>query len=218
MAKKKITKIDPKSYSGLVIAIIIVAVMVFAVFGYVVYVILDPDWGGTGPWPEEYYCGHGEFGGIIGAPDPQYCDDEWEIVEMYKPICEELVQKYEPSGEQTCKVFLDSSIYKPCQYIFLSYSDESYCEAQFEILELEASGLDEEEQLEIYRSLCEELSKLSHGPEWNAACQMVLQNPDGVCIENMQDLGITLTDEEELDCLERIRVVTEQMLGEYGVY
>ena len=132
-------------------------------------------------------------------------------IELFKDN-PELVEKYKPSWEQTCKAFVDPYIYQPCKFIFLSYSDEDYCEEQFELLEIQTIGLNEEELLEIYRPLCEELTNLSQGPEWNSACQMVLQYPDGVCLENMQDLGINLTDEEKADCLAKVQEVTKQRL------
>lgn len=53
--------------------------------------------------PREYYCGHQEFGGFVGASEQSTCDEEWSIIVKYKPLCERLASKAEVEWEVACR-------------------------------------------------------------------------------------------------------------------
>jgi len=56
--------------------------------------------------PREYYCGHGSFGGLIGASKPGTCAEEWKIIMKYKPFCEGQAEKHGVSWQEACHMIL----------------------------------------------------------------------------------------------------------------
>lgn len=49
-----------------------------------------------------YFCGTGIFGGYIEALDPAICEEEWNKIEIYKPICQDMVKDTDNSWESAC--------------------------------------------------------------------------------------------------------------------
>lgn len=63
------------------------------------------------------------------------------------------------------------------------------------------------EEVELYKPVCEDLAQ---GREitWKQACWQVLRKPKAVCTENMENLGIVLSQEEKEECLKRVSEIS----------
>lgn len=158
--------------------------------------------------PPVYFCGHSIFGGSIESMDPATCDEEWEIIIAYKPLCEELVQNHSPSWQGVCNGLEKNDF--TCYMMRFDGEEENYCDEQIKALEEQAATMSEEETTLALQELCKELAPKIE-PNWEMACAQILWVPENICTNNMEMLGILLTEPEHADCLQRVESIQQQI-------
>jgi len=69
-------------------------------------------------------------------------------------------------------------------------------------------------KIDIYKPTCQGLVKDTEH-RWEEACAQAFVHPEAICLDNMEALGITLTEEEQKQCLKEVIFLTSTDFQQY---